>query len=240
MQEIMSTDGNVMPSLCVKDMFPYQRPREKFVSVGAEHMAMEELIAILLRTGYKGTSALSLAKQVIQFFPDGVYGLNHMTVKELESIKGIGTDKAIALCAAVELGRRLGQLKVKQDYEDFSNPEAVAKYVMERLRHKTEEHVWVALLNAKNKLIKVEEISSGGLTSSYAEQRSVFRRAIACNAAAIILIHNHPSGDSKASPEDIRMTKLFCEAGQVMGIPVLDHVIIGDQEFTSLCSEGLL
>mgnify|MGYP002721393591 FL=1 len=157
-----------------------------------------------------------------------------------DRIKGIGTDKAVTLCAALEMGRRLGELKIKETYEDFSQPFVIAQYVMERLRHEEVEHVWAAMLTSRNKLIQLEHISNGGLVSSLVEQRAVFKKAISCNAAAIILIHNHPSGDSRPSDEDIRLTKLFVSAGQFMGIPVLDHIIIGDNEFTSLSEIGKL
>lgn len=227
-------------TVSVKDMLPFQRPREKFLVAGPECMAVEELLAILLRTGLKGQSAIDLAKTIIDSFPDGVYGLNRMTVGNLIKIKGIGRDKAVTLCAAIELGRRLGELKIKSTYEDFSQPYVIAQYVMERLRHETEEHVWAAMLTSRNTLIQMETISKGGLAASLVEQRAVFRKAIACNAAAIILIHNHPSGDSRPSDEDIKLTKLFVSAGQFMGIPVLDHIVIGDGEFTSLSEIGKL
>ena len=128
-------------TISVKDMLPFQRPREKFVALGAKQMAMEELLAILLRTGLKGQSSIDLAHTIIDSFTDGIYGLNHMTVDDLVKIKGVGIDKAVTICAAVELGRRLGELKITSTYEDFSQPYFIAQYVMERLRHETEEHV---------------------------------------------------------------------------------------------------
>ncbi len=217
-----------------------QRPREKFLTLGPSHLAMEELLAILLRTGVKGSPPYHWLVILLQSFDDGVYGLNRMTVENLVKIKGIGTDKAVTLCAALEMGRRLGELKIKETYQDFSQPFVIAQYVMERLRHEDVEHVWAAMLTSRNKLIQLEHISNGGLVSSLVEQRAVFKKAIACNAAAIILIHNHPSGDSRPSDEDIRLTKLFVSAGQFMGIPVLDHIVIGDNEFTSLSEIGKL
>lgn len=227
-------------TVSVKDMLPFQRPREKFMSSGPRYMAMEELLAILLRTGSKGQSAIDLGKKIVELYPDGLYGLNRATVDDLIKIKGIGTDKAITICAALELGRRLQELTITSTYEDFSQPYVIAQYVMERLRFEREEHVWAAMLTSRNKLIQMENISNGGLTASLVEQRAVFRKAIACNAAAIILIHNHPSGDSHPSDDDIKMTKLFVSAGQFMGIPVLDHIVIGDGEFTSLSEIGKL
>ncbi|MBD8975943.1 RadC family protein [Veillonella magna] len=226
--------------LRIQELRPFQRPREKFFAHGAAVMTTEELIAILLRTGHRGKSAIDIAHDIVASLPEGETGLQTISVEELCQIKGIGRDKAVTLCAAIELGRRLTALHAKQEYSDFSSPEAVADYVMEQLRHEPSEHVCVAYLTCKNKLIAVETISTGGLTASYAEQRSVFRGAVRANAASIILIHNHPSGEATASPQDVRITKEFEKAGQIMGIPVLDHIIIGDGEYVSLAKEGLL
>ena len=222
------------------DLQNYQMPREKFIALGPEAMALEELLAILLRTGRKGASVLEVARDVVERMDHVVGGLNNVTVETLREIEGIGQDKAVTICAAIELGRRLGQMKVKQDWADFSTPEAAANYMMERLRHKTEEHFYVLLLTVKNKLIKPVLISKGGLTSSTAEQRAVFRQAIDANAAAMILMHNHPSGDPTESSDDVRVTKIFARAGEVMGIPVLDHIIIGDGMYVSLLEKGIL
>lgn len=224
----------------VREMNTEQRPREKFLALGADRLETEELLAILLRTGRKGTSVVDLSREVINQLRDGAYGLHTVTPQHLCHIKGIGADKAVTVCAAIELGRRLMQLKVKHTYRDFSKPSAVAAYAMEKLRHCQEEQFWTAMLNSKNRLISLGRISAGGLTSSLAEQRSVFRQAIEANAAAIILLHNHPSGDPEPSSEDIRITRIFADAGKIMGIPVLDHIIIGDGIYTSLCEQGLL
>lgn len=227
-------------SLCVRDLQPYQRPREKCLQVGVERLEVEELLAILLRTGRKGGSVLELAKELLQLSDQGAYGLNHLSLEDLQQVKGIGVDKAITIAAAIELGRRLRELNVVDTYLDFSHPKAVGTYMMERLRYEREEHFCVALLTVKNRLIRVETISKGGLTSSLAEQRSVFRHAINANAGGVILIHNHPSGDPTESPEDVQVTRVFQKAGEVMGIPVLDHIIIGDGRFVSLCEKRLM
>ncbi len=226
--------------LGVKDIEPANRPRERFIAHGAESLQTEELLAILLRTGRRGASVIEVAKEVLEKVSYGAYGLNTITVERLKEVKGIGEDKAVTVCAAIELGRRLSQLKVKHTYPDFSSPQAVAMYVMERLRYLREEQFWLALLTTKNKLIRLEQVSSGGLTSSAAEQRTIFRKAIEGNAAALVLIHNHPSGVSEPSTEDIVVTKILMEAGRIMGIPILDHVIVGDGEFTSLMEMGCI
>lgn len=223
----------------VKDMQEEDRPREKFAAYGGQALGMEELLAILLRTGVKGQSAIQIGRHILASC-GGAAGLNHVSVPELMQVRGVGEDKAITLCAAIELGRRLSQVKVQKEYQDFSQSSAVGHYMMERLRHEREEHVCLVLLNTRNELIRVETISIGGLSSSLVEQRSVFRMAIKYNAAALILVHNHPSGMCQPSQKDIEITHLYQKAGVLMGIPVLDHVIIGDQAYYSLAEHGYL
>lgn len=230
--------GGYMEHLCIRDLPVEERPREKFVKYGAARLSNAELIAILLRTGRKGQSVIDLSKEVLRSINGGASGLNLITISQLQEIKGIGEDKAVTVCAAIELGRRLSQLKVKALYEDFSNPKAVAEYMMEKLRHERQEHFCAALLTSKNKLIQVATISIGGLTASMAEPRAVFKKAVDENAAAIILVHNHPSGDPTPSADDIKVTRTFVAAGSVMGIPVLDHIVIGDGKFISLAEHG--
>ncbi len=224
----------------ISQLHSEERPRERFLSYGARALSTEEILAILLRSGCKGTSVLLLAKEIIDTLQNGLGGLGAITPESLLHIKGIGKDKAVTICAAIELGRRLTEVKAKKTHADFSCPEAVAHYVMERMRHEMEEHFQIALLNAKNRLIRIVPISTGGLTSSMAEQRKVFRKAIESNAAAIILLHNHPTGDPTPSVEDVKVTKVFVKAGDLMGIPVLDHIVIGDGEYISLCESGYI
>ena len=224
----------------VRDLPNEWRPREKCLQFGVSQLTTEELVAILLRTGRKGQSVLALAKELVGSLTEGAYGLNQISLTSLQEIKGIGPDKAVTLVAAVELGRRLGQMRVKQQYADFSHPEAVATYVMERLRHEPVEHFCVAMLTNRNQLIALATVAIGGLTASQAEQRVVFRKAIEANAASIILLHNHPSGDPRPSQSDIQVTQVFQQAGEIMGIPVLDHIIIGDGVYESLAELGYL
>ncbi|WP_081936417.1 RadC family protein [Veillonella montpellierensis] len=224
--------------ICVKHMDTFQRPREKFIALGGDKLDIAEILAILLRTGCKGQSSISLAKELLQNLSMRGLQLNSATIDDCMQVKGIGEDKAVTIGAAIELGRRLVETKVLEEHKDFTSPETVALYVMERVRHWREEHFMAMYLTAKNTLISIEEISKGGLTSSLAEQRVVFRYAIAHNAASIILFHNHPSGDSTPSQNDIRVTKVFRDAGQLMGIPIIDHIVIGDKNYTSLCEKG--
>lgn len=236
----------------ISDMHEETKPREKFLEYGPQGVSEIDLLAILIRTGYRGKSALDVARDVFSMYKgeeanilkegnEAYMGrLANINVNVLKKIKGIGTDKAITICAAIELGRRLMKARVKHTFADFSNPEAVAKFVMEHLRYAPEEHFQIALLNIKNGLIKVENISIGGLSTSMAEQRTVFRLAVEAGAASIILIHNHPSGDPEPSQEDVNLTRVFVEAGVMMGIPVLDHIIIGDGRYISLRKRGYI
>ena len=218
----------------------YQKPRERFFELGPEMVKTEELLAILLRTGRKGASVLEVAREVLALVGNEEYELNRITLDRLQSIKGIGADKAITICAAIELGRRLSAAKAIGSFEEMTDPCGLAMYVMERMRYLQEEHFCAALFTSRNALIRIDTISKGGLTGSFAEQRTLFRHAIAANAASIILIHNHPSGDPTASAQDIRTTRTFISAGDMMGIPILDHIIIGDGRFVSLIEDGLI
>lgn len=219
-------------------MNPTERPREKFWAYGAQAVTIEELMAILLRTGYKGKSVMEVSRDIINLGIGKELALTNIVPQKLMQVKGIGRDKAVTICAAIELGKRLSQIKAKQEYEDFSNPKAVAGYMMDRMRYLLNEVCYVALLTSKNKLIDMVQVSTGGINASFAEQRHVFRKAIDGNAASIILLHNHPSGDPTPSKQDISMTKTFIKAGEIMGILLLDHVIIGDGIYTSLNELG--
>lgn len=217
---------------------PEEKPREKFLQKGAQALTMTELLAILLRTGYLGKSVVELAQDVVNSLIGGSGDLASITPEKLMQIKGIGPDKAVTLCAAVELSKRLQEYRAKETFADFSQPKAVASYMMPRVRALKEEHVYAAFLDVKNGLIKLEVISKGGLQTSLLEQRIVFRKGIESNAASFILVHNHPSGHAEVSAEDVAVTRTFLKAGSIMGIPLLDHIVIGDGTYTSLREAG--
>ena len=153
-------------------------------------------------------------------------------------IPGIGTDKAVTVCAAVELGRRISRQHVKEAAPDFSTPQAIAGYVMEDLRFLPQEQFGAVYLSTKNQLIAYRTLTIGTINASLAKSREVFRYALRYNAAAVVLVHNHPSGNPEPSHEDIVVTQRIADAGQIMEIPVLDHIIIGDGTFVSLCERG--
>lgn len=228
----------------IREMAPSERPRERLWDRGAEALADAELTAILLRTGFKGTSALQLAQQLLKRH-GGLDGIARLPVEVLAAEKGVGRAKAVQLKAAFELARRL-KTQARDRQPVISTPAEAANEVREELRLLDRESFRVLLLNTKNGLIKTTEVSLGSLNASIVEPREVFKDAISASAAAMILAHNHPSGDPTPSAEDVAITKRLVKAGELLNIAVLDHIILGhktagrDQDFTSLKELGLM
>ena len=223
----------------IKDMPQSEQPREKLLAGGVETLSNAELIAILLATGTKELTAISLAENILNYSNDGLRFLTDTTVEELSNIKGIGLAKSAQLIAAVELGKRIA-LTTKVNNYRIKSPMDVSSLLMEELRYKKKEYFNILLLNTKHELISIENISIGSLNASIVHPREVFQRAIKRSSSAIILVHNHPSGDPSPSNEDIKITKRLQEAGNIVGIEVLDHIIIGDGNYCSLKEKGLL
>jgi DNA repair protein RadC len=212
-------------SLRLKDQPVSERPRERLAALGADALSHAELIAILLRTGLKGANAVEIGKQLLQKFGT-LQMLAQASVVDLQKVKGIGRDKAVTLMAAFALARKMaGELQYESPVLD--NPENVVRLVREQNLAKNVETLQVLLLNTRHKLIRVEEISDGTLDTILVHPREVFKSAIAANAAGIVLVHNHPSGDPTPSDADIKVTRDLIRAGQILKIEVLDHVIIG-------------
>lgn len=218
-----------------------EKPREKFIHQGAHAVTDQDLLAILLRTGVKGCSVQDVSRRLLQSLPgESLYYLSEISIADLCAVRGIGADKAVTICAAVELGRRISRQRVKQNAPDFSTPQAIAAYVMEDMRFLLQERFCAVYLSTKNQLIAVRTLTIGTINASLAKSREVFRLAIQYNAAAVVLVHNHPSGDPSPSSDDIAVTRQIAQAGHIMEIPVLDHIIIGDGTFVSLCELGYL
>ena len=209
----------------IRDLPAAERPRERLIDQGAEALRNSELLAILLRTGMKGVSAIQVAEQLLRRF-DTLDNLSRATIEELQSCKGVGRDKAVALKSAFTLARRMA-LEVRQEAPTLDGPELIADLLREENRGYNVEHFQVVLLNSRRRLIRVERISQGTLDTILVHPREVFKPAIAANAAAIVLVHNHPSGDPTPSEADIRVTRDLIRAGQLLKIEVLDHVILG-------------
>jgi DNA repair protein RadC len=214
-----------MASLLIREMPEHDRPRERLVAKGAEALRNAELIAILLRTGMKGTSAVHIAEQLLQKFGT-LENLARASLDDIRKVKGIGRDKAIALKSAFTLAQRMAS-ELAGDAPMLDSPERVADYLRESNRLLEVETFQAVLLNTRRRLIRVEQLSQGTLDTILVHPREVFRAAIAANAAAVIIVHNHPSGDPTPSDSDIKATRDLVRAGQLLKIDVLDHVILG-------------
>lgn len=211
--------------LRIKDLPDRERPRERLVDHGADALRNAELIAILLRMGTKGRSAIQVADELLLRF-GSLEQLARASLADLQKTKGIGRDKAIALKSAFTLARRMA-LELRHESPVLDSPERIADLLREDNRLYEVEHFQVLLLNTRRKLIRIEHISQGTLDSLLVHPREVFKHAIAANASAIVLAHNHPSGDPTPSDGDIKVTRDLIRAGQLLKIDVLDHIILG-------------
>lgn len=223
----------------IKGLPTEERPREKLLYQGKESLSNGELLAILLRSGTREKSALELAGEIISMTEDGILYLEECSPEELAAVKGIGTAKACQILAAVELGKRVSTCPRRQK-SVIGSPGDIVRLVMEKMRYYKKEHFCVMLLDTKGKIIEETEVSVGDLNSAMIHPREVFIQAIRRSAAAVVLIHNHPSGDPSPSREDIETTHRLMESAMILGINILDHIIIGDGVYTSMKSEGLM
>jgi len=218
-----------------------ERPYEKAASLGVESLSDAELLSVILRTGTKDTSARDLAEEVLKLgTPGGLSGLLHHTLPDYKGIRGIGNVKAVQLASIGELSKRIWKAAKNGEELICTHPSAIAGYFMEAMRHMEQEHLKLLILNTKNVLIKDLDISKGTVNASLATPRELFIEALRYRGAAIILLHNHPSGDATPSREDCLFTVRVAEAGKIMGIPLLDHIIIGDTSYVSLKERGIL
>lgn len=224
--------------LMIRDVHAQDRPRERLVNQGATSLSNQELIAILLRTGTKQESVLHLSNQVLHHF-EHLHHLKDATIEEITSIKGIGQAKAVQLLAAIELGRRLSSKQTDTKYT-IRSPKDAASYLMADMTSLKQEHFVVLFLNIKNQVMHKQTIFVGSLNASIVHPREIFREAVRRSAASIVCAHNHPSGNPAPSPEDIAVTKRLMEAGSIVGIELLDHIIIGDHQFISLNEKGYM
>lgn len=227
--------------LTVKELPTSERPYEKCERYGAEALSDAELLAVILRTGTKEQRVIDLAMNILNFSPvhPGLKGLNYLTMKELTRIKGVGRVKAIELLCLTEITKRMSR-EINRDKLKLVTPRNVADYYMQDMRHQTREQVLLVMMDSKNKIIKDMIISEGTVNTSIMPTREVYVQAVKYEAVNIILLHNHPSGDPTPSAEDIRVTKRLAEAGSLIGITLMDHIIIGDNRYISLKEQGLI
>ncbi len=222
----------------MKDVPKSERPRERLLQLGESHLSNQELLAILLGSGTKKETVMDLSNRLIMHF-EGLKLLSDATIEELTAIKGIGEAKGVIILAALELGRRIQQYKPDERYV-IRSPEDGADYVMEEMRSLNQEHLVALFLNTKNQVIHRQTIFIGSLNASIVHPREIFREAVKRSAASVVCAHNHPSGDPSPSQEDIQVTRRLVEAGKIIGIELLDHLVIGNNRFISLKEKGYL
>ncbi|WP_256442680.1 DNA repair protein RadC [Cohnella sp. LGH] len=215
-----------------------ERPRERMQQHGAQALSHAELLAILLRTGTRNESAVYLAQRILNEC-GGLRKLAESGWEDLTHIRGIGPAKALQLQASIELGRRIARSKLPETVK-ITCPQDVADLLMEEMRHYREEQFVCLFLNTKNHVIGRQTLSIGSLNASIVHPREVFKAAIRRSSASILCAHNHPSGDPTPSAEDLQLTKRLAEAGQLLGIELLDHLVIGDSSFISLKEMGCI
>ncbi|MDY6834956.1 MAG: DNA repair protein RadC [Chloroflexota bacterium] len=227
-------------SFTVRDLPSSERPRERLLRMGEDVLSTQEILALVLGKGVKGESVMLAAQRLLSTFGN-LQGIANASSEELMRLKGIGPAKAAQLKASFELGRRIecGDMQLSPS-NVVSNPKTVVKHLSSRLRGKKKEHFWVLLLNTRNQVIRDCEISVGSLDASIVHPREVFKEAITASAASVLFVHNHPSGDPTPSQEDVELTKRLVEVGDLVGIEVLDHVIVGSKEYVSLKSRMLM
>ncbi len=206
---------------------------------GATALSEQELLAILIGTGSENKTAIDLAGDMVRFHPTGISYLADCAPEELTAFNGIGRAKACQIIAGFELGKRLAT-KPKDIKYKANSPSLIADLFMEKMRYYKKEHFDTVMLNTKSEIISIENSSIGDLNSSIINPREIFSKAVKISASAVVFVHNHPSGNPVPSNEDIEVTKRLIKAGEILGIKVLDHIIVGDGTFVSLKAENLI
>lgn len=226
-------------SFTVRDLPPTDRPRERLARLGAEALSTQELLEVLLGRGSPGESVIVIAQKLISDF-GSPKGLASASFEELRARKGIGMAKAAQIKAALEIGRRLQSDSEEEKKGPIKSAEDAVKVLQRELAGKKKEHFCTIYLDARNRVIGTSRVSMGSLTSSVVHPREAFTEAIAASAVSVIFVHNHPSGDVQPSDDDIEITRRLVKAGEVVGIEVLDHIIVGDKDFLSMKARKML
>ena len=225
-------------SFTVRDLPRQERPRERLQKFGPEALSAQELLALVIGRGIPKKSVMSIAQELLVKFGN-VRAISHATIEELSQIRGIGLAKAAQIKACFELGKRQDLEPESLDF-DIKDPQSVVKAIRASIKDKAKEHFKLILLNPRNRIIGISTISIGTLNASLVHPREVFKDAITHSAASVVLAHNHPSGDPEPSEDDIKITKKLVESGKILGIEVIDHIIIGKNNFCSYKERGLI
>lgn len=225
----------------INEICKNERPYEKCLEHGAVSLNDTELLAVLLRTGVKGLDVLELARHLLgpDCGDDGILNIHNLSFEQLKSMKGIGTVKAIQILCLSEFAKRLSKASAKEGLT-FTQPSSIAKYYMEEMRHQKQENIKLLMLNSKSKLLGESDISKGTVNASLVSPRELFIEALNKQAVSIILLHNHPSGDPTPSKTDLLLTRRVKEAGELVGIELLDHIIVGDNCYSSFAENEML
>lgn len=223
-------------------MNPEDKPREKCRMYGVKALTDRELLAILLRTGTKDKSVLALSEEILHINPlyDGLVGLAHVSEAEYRQIPGIGSIRAMELCAIGEISARIWKRRRRVSEINFRDPDSVAGYLKEDMRHLEYETVHILYLDNHKRLIRDFTVSKGTCSQTALSPREIFAEGIRISAVCMIMVHNHPSGDPEPSDEDVRFTRDLELAGRMVGISLIDHIIIGDNQYYSFRKQGLI
>lgn len=224
-------------SFTIHDLPEEERPRERLVKFGEQALSVQELLQLILGRGVAGESVAVMAQKLLAQF-GSLQKLAEASIEELTSIKGIGLAKAAQIKAAVEMGRRLSTQTPAYKKKELLNPEKVAKLVRSKLKDYAKEHFYLIALDSRN--WSIHEVSLGTLNASIVHPRETFAEAIKSKAASVIIVHNHPSGDPEPSQDDLEITKRLVEAGKILGIEVVDHIIVAENKFLSFKEQGLI
>ena len=230
-----------MKNMMIADMAEHEKPVEKLIKYGADKLSDAELLACILRTGAKDMNVIALSQLILNSGKSykGLRGLNYQNYTELIKIYGVGKTKAAQLLALTEVSRRIASLETEEKLI-FDSSESVADYFMEEVRYLTKERVYALFLSTSNGMIHKVLLSEGSIDRSIMSPRELFKEAVRYEASSMILIHNHPSGDPSPSTQDVVITTKIMELGNDLGIPLLDHIIIGDKRYVSMLEDGYI
>ncbi len=225
----------------MKELPVSEKPYEKCFRYGAGVLSDAELLAVILKTGTQNKTSLALAIELLQLHPSykGLIGLHHLTMQDLTAVKGIGKIKAVQLFCVLELSKRLSR-QTKETCIHFHSPCDVAAFFMEEMRHLETEHLYTVFFDATGRMLRSETVFVGTIQMSIVNPREILRLALQYDSAHYVILHNHPSGDPEPSPEDIAITEKLQRASELIGVPLMDHIIIGDNQYVSLRERGCL